>query len=310
VIRKNLILIILVVLLLTVGSIIYFEKTPSQGKVLGTSIDSFYSQKITNIDPPPMRKSSVSDPKINAQSAVLIHESSMYPLYSKNADYQVPIASITKIMTAIVALENYKMEDVIEVSKENINVTPSVMNLSAGEKITVQNLLYGLLLQSGNDAALALASGKMPSAKFIELMNQKAAELGLEKTKFRDPAGLDDQGHSSAMDVAVLFSYALRKPEIEKIISTAEIEVSSVDKSEVHQLKNSNRLTTGEIPLDGVMGGKTGYTPDAGHTLVCAATRDGQTLISVVLKTFSNAASASATETRNLLVWGFESYNF
>ncbi len=308
--RRNLILIILVVLLIGVGSIIYFGKSPSQGSVFGTSINSFYSQKISKIDPPPTRKPSASDPRINAQSAILMHEASMYPLYSKNADYQIPVASITKIMTAVVALENYKLDDVIEVSADSVNVTPSVMNLSTGEKITVRNLLYGLLLQSGNDAALALASGKMPMEKFINLMNQKASELGLEKTKFEDPAGLDDQGHSSAIDVAILFSYALRNPEIEKIISTPEIEVTSVDQSIVHQLKNSNRLTTGEIPLDGVMGGKTGYTPDAGHTLVSAATRDGQTLISVVLKTYSNAASASAEESRNLLVWGFGSYNF
>jgi D-alanyl-D-alanine carboxypeptidase (penicillin-binding protein 5/6) len=86
--------------------------------------------------------------------------------------------------------------------------------------------------------------------------------------------------------------------------------VKSVDQKTVHPLKNSNRLTTGEIPLDGIVGGKTGYTPDAGHTLVCAATRNGHTLISVILKTYSNAPSATAEETRSLLTWGFESYDF
>lgn len=308
--KRNLFLIISVFLLIGAGLFVYFTKSPSQGSVLGTSINSFYSQKISKINPPPVRNPKISDPEINAEAAILIHEPSKYPLYLKNSDYQVPIASITKIMTAVVALENYKLDDVIEIKPDNTKVTPSVMNLTSGEKITVRNLLYGLLLQSGNDAALALASGKMPMDKFINLMNQKALELGLGKTKFKDPAGLDDQGHSSAIDVAILFSYALKNPEIQKIISTPEIEVASVDQSVLHQLKNSNRLTTGEIPLDGIVGGKTGYTPDAGHTLVCAASRNGQTLISVVLKTYSNAASASAEETRKLLTWGFESFRF
>jgi len=280
------------------------------GRVLGTSINSFYAGKVLDVSSPPVKKSGATEPKINSESAILIHESTKYPLYAKKSDFQVPIASLTKVMTAIVALEIYKLDDVLEVKKESVEVTPSIMGLEVGEKITVENLLYGLLMNSGNDAALALSSGKTTKDEFISKMNKKSKELGLLNTEFKDPAGLDDQGRSTAIDVAVLFSYALKKTEFQKIIQTGETEVKSVDQKTVHPLKNSNRLTTGEIPLDGIVGGKTGYTPDAGHTLVCAATRNGHTLISVILKTYSNAPSATAEETRSLLTWGFESYDF
>lgn len=308
--KKNFVIVISLLVLFGIGVYLYSNNTSSSGSVLGASINSLYSQKILNIKPPPSRKSGIPDPKINAESVILLHESSKYPLYAKNADYQVPIASITKIMTAIITLENYKLDDVVEIGSDDTNVIPSVMDLVNGEKITVQNLLYGLLLRSGNDSALALGTGKVPLDEFMMLMNKKAVELGLEKTKFMDPAGLDDRGHSSAIDVAILFSYALRQPEIVKIISTPEVELASIDGSIIHKLKSSNRLTTGEISLEGVIGGKTGYTLDAGHTLVCGATRDGETLIGVVLKTFSDSPSATAIETNKLLTWGFEAFNF
>lgn len=308
--NKNVIFSILGVLILAVSGYYVFFSKNGDGKVLGTSINSFYSQKINEIDPPPKKNSNTIDPVIRAGSAILVHEPSKYFLYSKNSDQKVPIASITKIMTAIITLENYKLTDIIEIKSDSTNVTPSVMNLVPGERITVENLMYGLLLNSGNDAALALSSSKMPLDSFVSLMNKKANELGLENSIFKDPAGLDDNGVSSARDVAILFSYALKIEEIEKLISTAKTEVKSVDETVTHKLENSNRLTTGEIPLDGVIGGKTGYTPDAGHTLVCAASRNNQLLISVVLNTTSNSPSASAEETKKLLTWGFNSFQF
>jgi D-alanyl-D-alanine carboxypeptidase (penicillin-binding protein 5/6) len=134
--------------------------------------------------------------------------------------------------------------------------------------------------------------------------------LGLKNTHFKDVAGLDDSGRSTAKDIAILFSYGLSNPEFAKIVSTPELDVSSVDGKEIHKLKNSDRLVTGEIPLEGIIGGKTGFTPDAGHTLVSAATRDGQTLVAVVLKTASDSKVASAQEVKKLLTWGFESYIF
>lgn len=308
--KRRYLLAIIILIVVGFGIWMFASKRNPEGKILGLSINSFYSNKMMKIAPPPSRISGISDPNILAESAVLIHEQSKYPLYAKNADFKVPIASLTKVMTAVVSLETYKLTDIIEVKKENTEVTPTVIDLKPGEKISVESLLYGLLMHSGNDAALALASGKMTNDEFVSTMNTKALELGLSNTKFKDPAGLDDQGVSSAMDIAILFSYALKNPEFQKIVATSDMAVTSEDGSIVHTLKNSNRLTTGELPLPGIIGGKTGYTPDAGHTLVSAATQNNQTLVGVVLKTNSNSPSASAEETRKLLTWGFQAYTF
>jgi len=280
------------------------------GTVMGAAINSVYSEKVIAAHKPPRRKSGAIDPKIYAQSAILIDEETKYPLYAKGADTAVPIASITKVMTALVSLDTYKLNEVIEVKQESTEVEGSKIELVAGEKIKVENLLYGLLMNSGNDAAKTLASGRGSEESFVAAMNKKANELGLKNTKFYDPAGLNDQGHSSAFDVAILFTYAIKDETFVKIVNTAEKEISSEDALVSHQLKSSNRLVNGEMPLGGVIGGKTGFTPDAGHTLVCAASKDGHTLISVILKTASNTKEASAEETQKLLAWGLESFDF
>jgi len=306
---RKLFFIIPAVLIIIVVAVLAL-KPAKQGKILGTSINSFYSEKSAKLDPYPIRKQDAKDPYILAEAAVLLRASDKYPLYQKNQDNPVPIASITKVMTSLVALDIYKLDDVIEVKKEYTDVIGSKVQLKPGEKMTVSNLLRCLLISSGNDAAKTLANGKVTENEFVQLMNQKAIDLGLRNTHFKDVAGLDDSGRSTAKDVAVLFSYGLSNPEFAKIVSTAELDVPSVDGKEIHKLKNSNRLVTGEIFLEGIIGGKTGFTPDAGHTLVSAATRDGQTLVAVVLKTNSDSKLASAQETKKLLDWGFESYIF
>lgn len=296
------------------GLAIYFVLTASSGnsngKVLGASINRFYSDKVLEVKKPPTRKDTAKDPIINTSSAILIRAEDKYPLYEKKSETQAPVASITKVMTAVLALELYKLEDIVEVKKENTEVIPSKIFLITGEKMTVSNLLHGALISSGNDAANALATFKMTRQEFVNKMNEKALELGMLNTKFMDPAGLDDDGRSSAKDIAILFSYALKNDTFKSIISKSEYQAVSVDGSQTHDLKNSNRMITGELPLDGVIGGKTGFTLDAGHTLVCAASRNNQTLVAVVLNTASNAPSASAEENRKLLSWGFDSFIF
>jgi len=298
-------------LIIAVGVFLITTRFPkTHPGVLGASIDNFYSTKDVRLDIPPKRKSNVADPKINASSAILLYESNKYPLYSLNENASVPIASITKVMTAVIALEIYKLDDIVLVDDKAPTAIPSKIYLKAGEKIKFEDLLYGLLMNSGNDAAKAIASGKVTEDQFIGLMNERAKELTLDATQFKDAAGLDDQGHSSARDVAILFAYALKNPVFEKAVSTSEKEITSIDGTITHELKNSDRLTTGEIPVDGIIGGKTGYTPDAGHTLVAAARRNGHTLVSVVLKTQADTPSASAEETEKILSWGFNAFEF
>jgi len=300
-------------ILLLIAAVVFFvfqKPTINQGEVLGSSINNFYASKRVKFADPPKRRSGVMDPKINSSGAILIDQSSKYILYSLNEDAQVPIASITKVMTAAVALDLYKPDDVIIVDDESPKAIPSKIYLKPGEKIRFSDLLYGMLMSSGNDAAQAIARGKMPEDQFIKLMNQKSEDLGLQNSTFRDSAGLDDNGRSSAHDVAFLFAYILKNQTFQEIISTSEKEIFSIDGSVAHKLKNSDRLITGEIPFDGMIGGKTGYTPDAGHTLVAAAQRNNHTLVSVVLKTKADTPTASAEETKRLLEWGFNSYDF
>jgi len=310
--NKAIKLVLLIILVLGVVAVVLFLLFGKKPKSVDYSLplNSFYKDKVSQLKKPPQKNENYREPNILASSAVLIESDTKYPLYEKNDEGQVPIASITKIMTAQITLDIYKPDEIVEIKPEYISVEGSKVGFKPGEKFTVENLLYGLLVVSGNDAAEALAGAKVPRAEFIGLMNKKASSLNLKSTYFRDPAGLDDEGHSSAIDVALLFSNGLQNSLFETVISTNEKKISASGSDNSYELKNSNRLTTGEIPLEGNIGGKTGNTPAAGHALVSAATRNGTTLICVILKTDSDSKSASAEEARKLLNWGFDSFAF
>lgn len=308
--KRTFFLTIILIIIISVPIYFFMQKPRTAGRVLGSSINAFYSKKIVRFGKPPAKNTGVKDPLIYADYAVLMDDSSKYPLYKKGSDAVVPIASITKVMTSIVSMDLYQMSDVITVPDGAAKISGSQIDLQRDEKITVENLLYGLMMNSGNDAAESLASSKVTKEEFVNLMNVKAKDIGMNGTEFKDPAGLDDSGHSTAFDIAILFSYAIKNEKFKEFIGTPEKEIFSVDGTISHKLKNSNRLTTNEIPFDGVIGGKTGYTEEAGHGLVCAAEHEGTTLISVILKTHSSANEASAQETKKLLSWGFDSFTF
>lgn len=301
---------IILLVLISLPIFVFLQTKPRTGAVLGSSINNFYMKKAISTVQPPQRKDSTKDPLIYADYAVLLEDSSKYPLYQKQSNAVVPVASMTKVMTAVVAMELYKAADVLTVSEEASKITGSKIDLQNGEKLVFDDILFGLLMNSGNDAAEVLASCKTTREEFVALMNEKAHEIGMKDTEFKDPAGLDDSGHSTAFDMAILFSHAIKNQQFRNIVGTAEKEIFSIDRTISHQLKNTNRLITKEIPFEGVIGGKTGYTLEAGHALVCAAENNGVTLISVVIKTHSSSNSASAQETNKLLSWGFESYSF
>ncbi|MDO8513366.1 MAG: hypothetical protein Q7S37_02590 [bacterium] len=263
------------------------------------------------------RKADINDPYIPAKNIFLLDSENSYPLYEKNSHDRVPIASITKIMTAIVALDNYDLNQIVTVPQSAATIAGSRMKLSINEKITVQNLLYGLLLDSGNDAAYALASLETTAKKgdikpFVEKMNQKAQLLGLNNTFFYCPAGLDDKGYSTAHDLAYLTAFGLRNKTFSEIILTAQKTVFSSDGKYRHDLINTNRLVvpTETLYLPSAIGGKTGYTELAGHSLVAAAKQDGHTLISVVLNTYNPAKPESARLSKELLTWGLASFQW
>jgi len=288
---------------------VYNIRSRNNNEVSQPWFDKKYLKPV-NLIKAPNRKGGIKDPVIYANNVVLLDVMSMYPLYEKNERQEVSIASMTKLMTALVVLDHYKLSDVIEVKQDAVTVIGSKIGLKEGEKITGEKLLNGLLISSGNDAAIALSSYKQESSKFVELMNRKAKDIGMSQTKFMDPAGLNDDGKSTAYDIAILFGEALKKPEVVKVVSTSEETISSVDGSNTHELKNSNRLVTDEMKYDGIIGGKTGFTPDAGHSLVSAANIDGRTIVAVVINTIDISKSASAVESKKLYDWCKNSFIF
>ena len=213
---------------------------------------------------------------VSAEKAILLDAISGRVLYEKNADAQSLIASTTKIMTALVVCEQCNVLDRMRIPKEAVGIEGSSMYLKEGEVLTLQELLYGLMLSSGNDAAVALAiycGGTVEG--FAELMNDKARILGMKNTHFENPNGLDSPGHySTARDLAVLAAYAMENPIFAKTVSTKSIRVGE------RYLTNHNKLLWRVEGADGV---KTGFTKAAGRILVSSATRDNRRLIAVTL---------------------------
>jgi len=247
-----------------------------------------------------------SQPRINARYWALYDPASGYLVAGNEAETPVPIASLTKMMTAIIVIERYDFAKVVEVSKNAVSVIGSDAKLRLGEKITIESLLKSLLISSANDSAYALAEQHEGGLDgFIKAMNEKAVQLGLHKTEFKDPAGLDDAGRSTAKDLAVLSNYFLKHPKLAEIVKIAKTTISSTDGKLVHELESSNRLIKEELYYPGILGIKTGFTPDAGHSITVAAERDGHRLVAVVLNTYLNTKDASAREAAKLLDWGF-----
>lgn len=213
---------------------------------------------------------------VSAECAILMDAATGRVLYERNAEQQGLIASTTKIMTALVVCEQCNVLDRMRIPKEAVGIEGSSMYLREGEVLTIQELLYGLMLQSGNDAAVALAiycGGTVEG--FAELMNDKARQLGMEDTHFENPNGLDSPGHySTARDLAVLAAYAMDNPVFAQTVSTKSVKLGE------RYLTNHNKLLW---QVEGVDGVKTGFTKAAGRILVSSAVRDGRRLICVTM---------------------------
>ena len=220
---------------------------------------------------------------ISANSAIVIDAQNGKVVYSKNPNSPMPMASTTKIMTAIVAIEQTsKINTQVHISADAVGIEGSSIYLCEGEILTLEELLYALLLSSANDAATAIAifvGGSIDG--FVKLMNQKAQALGLISTSFQNPHGLDQDGHyTTAYDLAKLTQYALKNETFRRIVSTVKKSIPFCGKTNQRLLINHNRLLTS---LEGTIGVKTGYTQKSGRCLVSAVKRDNTTLIAVTL---------------------------
>jgi D-alanyl-D-alanine carboxypeptidase (penicillin-binding protein 5/6) len=222
--------------------------------------------------------------EVSAQSAILMEQQSGRVLFEKDAYTKRRIASITKIMTAILAIESGKMNETVRVSSRAVRAEGSSIYLKEGEKIKLRDLVYGLMLRSGNDAAIAIAEHVGGSVEgFVFLMNQKAAEIGMRDTHFANPHGLDDaeNHYSTAYDMALLMRYAMQNKEFRKVAGTKVYRAPNPDEEWDRIWRNKNKLLTNLYEY--CTGGKTGYTKRAKRTLVTTAEKDGLELIAVTL---------------------------
>ena len=245
-----------------------------------------------NINPIPYLKLPYY-PEVTAEGIYLVDLLSFTPVFSRNENLKLFPASTTKILTALVAYDVYKPDQVITVKK---TITDGqLMRLVVGEKITVENILYGMLVYSGNDAAYVLADN-YGYDKFVNLINKKAQTLGMKNSHFSNPNGLDSGSQfSTAFDLSLAARELLKNPYLSKIVSTKEITISDVDFKYFHQLNNVNKLL-GEI--QGLGGLKTGYTENAGENLVSFYKKSGHQFVIVILKSLDRF-----NDTRNIIKW-------
>ncbi len=255
----------------------------------------------------PIRNPRMLGVKLTARSAIVLDKESGKVLFAKNIHQKLPQASLTKIMTAITVLDNAPQpDDSITVGKGPAYVQPlgAHMRLVAGEKISVYNLLRGLLMSSANDAAVALGEYIAGSEeKFVDLMNQKAHALGLNDSHFKNTHGIDTEGHySSAYDLAEITRYALNKKIFREIIHTPNISFTTNIRTRF--LKNSNKLLRNSYL--NIIGGKTGFTDNAGYCLIeVASDKKGHEIITVVMN-----SQNEWQESKGLIDWTFRAYQW
>jgi len=240
--------------------------------------------------------------EVTAIGVVVVDIDSDVYLYKRNADVLLAPASTTKILTALVALDSYNLDDVVTVG--NVLNDGQVIGLVTGEQITVENLLYGALIHSGNDAAYALAQHYPGGVdKFVAAMNAKAKELHLDHSHFMNPVGFDDPNHKmTPIDLARLGEVALDNKVIAKMVAIPQITISDVTHTYFHALQNVNQLL-GKIP--GVAGIKTGETEEAGENLMTLIDRNGHRVIIVVMK-----SQDRFSDTEKLIDWIFANYQW
>jgi len=270
----------------------------------------------------PIRNWNVSQPEIEAKAALIFEPEKNKILYQKNIEQVLPIASLTKLMTGLVILEEINLDQIVTVSKEAVGAYGDMGGLIINEKISVKNLLYALLMESSNDAAMALAEAfrdypldtviDSKEQSLVYLMNKKAEELGLENTHFVEPTGYSPDNLSTALDLAKLVKYSLDQPVIWQIFKTISIDLPSADGTINHHFTNTNQLLN-RWPT--IIGGKTGYTNEAQGCMILVIEQDlnkirdyigqpsSEYLIIIVL-----GAQERFSETEKLINWVKEAY--
>lgn len=300
--------------LFLLGMIFFLFPSNNWYSVIQATYQPSKTQSI-NLEPPlvadyPVNFTGISAPWLTARSVVVIDRDSAVVLFAKEEETQLLPASTVKLMTALVALDYYDLDDTL-IAKE-LNYQGQDMELEEEEIISVKSLLYGVLVASANDAATLLAQNYFGGIKgFVEAMNQKAQELHLSKTYFVNPTGLDtdekgnllrNYSYSTALDLARLASFALKKEVISEMVSTNQITVTDLTGQIEHKLYNVNELL---YWLPGMKGIKTGWTEEAGECLIGYVERDGRGAITVIL-----GSEDRFGETAKLVDWAFSNHEW
>ena len=253
----------------------------------------------------PVLDSNIPRPTIDAKSAVVYDTHSDRILYDKNSNLKLPIASLTKIMSAVVVLENLSLDDIVTISENSIRVDGEKQDLYLGEKMSVRNLLKLMLIESSNDAAYAIMFyAKSQGLDFVDLMNAEAAGLDMADSRFIDPAGLNDNAYSTVLDLIKLVKYSLNYQEIWDISAEKTAIVESSDERIKHQVTSTNRLLG---LVKDIIGGKTGYTDGALQCmiLVTSISNYPSKVISIVLGSHDRFG-----DTQRLTDWSRTAYSW
>ncbi len=305
--QRNLLIVLAVLLVLEVGLVtrgVMLLKPDQSGAVLAPMPTATAT---STPSPTPTPRPTPPAPVIQADGSMLVDSSTGAVLFRQHADDELPMASTTKIMTALLALRYGHLDQLVTIGADAVAAgrgDNSHMGVSQGEVLTLRDLLYGLMLPSGDDAAVAVADAIGGDEQhFVALMNRYAQFLGLTHTHYVNVHGLDAPGHyTSASDLIKLTRYALRIPLFAIIVSTPEYKIPATNQHKAYNLRNTNELlgADGYAGADGV---KTGTTGRAGYCMVFSATRDGTQLLGVILGAPSDGARFR--EARALLDWGF-----
>lgn len=291
--RKRLLYVSMLTFVFVASTAFAFSETP---------VHKFFKSGNKTFPETPILKEASNYPVLSAQAALAVDVSSGVTLYEKDAEKKLLPASTTKIVTALVSMDYYPLDLILTVG--NVKIEGQKMHLIKGEQIKVEDLLYGLLVYSANDAAEVLADN-YPGGRtvFIEAMNRKAQELNLQNTNFSNPSGLDGNGHkTTAKDLVLVSEIAMGNPVFSEIVKTKQKTVASIDGKIVHRLTNINELI-GKV--EGVMGVKTGWTENARENLVTYVVRNNRKVMIAVL-----GSQDRFGETTELIEWIFKNYEW
>ena len=252
----------------------------------------------------PNKTKNEAPPLVSAKSGVVRDMESGVVLWEKDPEIRLRPASITKLMTALVAVDFYRFDEVLQVRRLAPANGESEMGLRVGDRVSVENLIYGLLVPSGNDAAYTLADNYPGGIEnFVYSMNNRATEMHMSNTHFANPSGLDDTNHhSSARDISLLTTMALRNPFISKVVATYGITLTDATGNKTYQMKNVNKFLGYLYGADGV---KTGYTDLAGECLVASVSRANHRVVSVILNSQDRFNDSS-----RLLEWVYRNFQW